>query len=58
MSNTKNFIISETEVQKIGAVLAEIPAKFSIEAIDILRNLPPDLLIDYPAKNNAEENVA
>ena len=36
----KEFIITQQKAQLIMNVLVEIPAKLSIEAIDILRGLP------------------
>ena len=35
----KQFLINEQQVQAIGSVLFEIPAKQSMGAIDILRGL-------------------
>lgn len=36
----KNYLISENDRQKIAEILGEIPAKFSMAGIDILRSLP------------------
>lgn len=52
----KNYLISETDRQKIAAILGEIPAKISIEGIDILRNLHPDIITEYPKENIQNES--
>lgn len=36
----KEFKINEHQVQKLGSILLNYPAKEVLEAIDILRNLP------------------
>ena len=36
----KKYEITEDKIQKIAQVLLEIPAKHSLDSLDILRNLP------------------
>lgn len=34
------YIITDAQIKKIAEILGEIPAKFAITGIDILRSLP------------------
>jgi hypothetical protein len=37
----KSYIITQEQLNIVGTIVAELPAKVSMPAIDILRNLQP-----------------